>query len=218
MWVSCDPPALGPPLRLVRHPFSPCPAHRPGSHMREPCHIALPSPPIALYPASRHSYLPRTVRSMVIGPTSIPRFRSPCHARFRLSTYCTSHRPAARRVRRRAVSSYPLPPFTAARFRRGRSPAACPPPLCLPRPSAPAPSGCGLPPAPELLFPKFSDNCVSLSAGWFSPLPPLLRSLPGGFPFAVVRSAAPPSAAPLLAAGDAAVRAAVRRVHPRRSG
>ena len=46
--------------------------HLPGSHVRDPIHIVRPSPSIAAYAASRHSYRPRTVRSTVIGPTTIP--------------------------------------------------------------------------------------------------------------------------------------------------
>ena len=58
----------------------------PGSHVRDPIHIVRPSPTIAPYAASRHSYRPRTVRSTVIGPTTMPLFKSPPHIRLRLST------------------------------------------------------------------------------------------------------------------------------------
>ena len=86
--------------------------HLPGSHVRDPIHIVRPSPTIVAYAASRHSYRPRTVRSTVIGPTTIPRFSSPCHMRLRRSTYRAAP-PARARFARRLVSSYPCPPFTA---------------------------------------------------------------------------------------------------------
>ena len=95
--------------------------HRPGSHVRDPSHIARPSPHIALYAASRHSYRPRTIRSTVIGPTTMPPLSSPPHARFLRST---SPRSVAAPVA--AASSAASPPR--------RTPAHHPPPSSTARP------------------------------------------------------------------------------------
>ena len=54
--------------------FSAFSYHGPGSHVRSSLHIPAFTAPTGPSPASRHSYRALTMRSVVRGPTSMPRF------------------------------------------------------------------------------------------------------------------------------------------------
>ena len=78
--------------------------HGPGSHVRSSLHMPAFTAPTGASPASRHSYLALTMRSVVRGPTSMPLFSVIfCSCLLR-----ATHRASAaslRLFRRRGVSS-----------------------------------------------------------------------------------------------------------------
>ena len=119
----CLRPALAlpvPPCRSSHHP--------PGSHCLLPPHTSSRARTLRR-PASRQSYRPATMRSIVHGPTSIPRFNDPRCCLCWLRSTCRS--PSRGRLRcRRRVSSY----CTVLRCRPLRSPSSpLVPSLCPPR-------------------------------------------------------------------------------------
>ena len=104
-------------LLTVANVVSPC-YHGPGSHVRLPSHSLRFTPVTGRAPASLHSYRPRTIRSIVFAPTSIPRLTPRLRVCVLRATYCTF---AVFRVRARfAVSLYPRAGGDTARLgRRG---------------------------------------------------------------------------------------------------